>query len=85
MSDDLPIQMFNRTKRGRPSRSCGTNNDATFMFRLPSELKDKLMRAAAANYRGSNAELLYRLEASFANESIDEHGVIVARVRSLDK
>jgi hypothetical protein len=54
-----------------------TPNDATFMFRLPAALKHRIFEAAICNCRNPNAELLLRLEASFANESIDEHGVIV--------
>jgi hypothetical protein len=48
------------------------------MLRLPPAMKEDLMRAARANYRRPNAELLMRLQASFECESINEHGVIVS-------
>lgn len=77
MSTDLPVQMFPKKPGAR--RTCGPANDATFMFRLPRATKEKLLAVAWANRRGSNEELLLRLEASFENQSIDEHGVIVVR------
>jgi hypothetical protein len=46
--------------------------------RLPPELLEKIDAAAQAGYRSRNAEIQRRLELSVENESIDEHGVIVA-------
>lgn len=84
MNTELPIQMF-PTSRGGARQRFGPANDATFMFRLPQALKDKLVAFAFASRRGSNEELLIRLEASFENQSIDEHGVIVEHCPALRK
>lgn len=37
-----------------------------FMLRLPDGMRERLKRAAAANNRSMNAEILHRLEQSFA-------------------
>ena len=84
MSADLPIQMSPNSSHGA-RRRVGPANDATFMFRLPQAVKDKLVAFAWANHRGSNEELLLRLEASFENQSIDEHGVIVQHIPAARK
>lgn len=39
--------------------------DAQFKLRLPAALRDRLEQAAKAARRSLNAELLFRLEASF--------------------
>lgn len=41
-----------------------TDNDATLMLRLPSELKAELMRAAAINGRKVTTEVIDRLQKS---------------------
>lgn len=41
-----------------------TDNDATLMLRLPSELKAELMRAAAINKRKVTTEVIERLQNS---------------------
>lgn len=41
-----------------------TNNDASLMLRLPSELKAELMRAAAINGRKVTTEVIDRLQKS---------------------
>lgn len=41
-----------------------TDNDATLMLRLPSELKAELMRAAAMNGRKVTTEVIERLQKS---------------------
>ena len=45
---------------------------------MSADLPIKMLDAAAkANHRSRSKEIIRRLEASMANESIDEHGVIV--------
>ena len=79
MSADLSIEMLGK-KRGRPA---GLKNKAPasgfppFSIRMPPELVARLNAAATANGRSTGREAVRRLEASFENESIDEHGVIV--------
>ena len=36
-------------------------------YRIPSDIKDRLDKAAADNYRSSNAELIHRLDESLNN------------------
>ncbi len=66
--------------RGRPA---GMKNKfpargfPPFSIRMPPELVARLNAAATTNGRSTGKEAVLRLEASFANESIDEHGVIV--------
>ncbi len=40
--------------------------DPKFMLRLPVQLRDQVQAAASANNRSMNAEIVSRLEASFA-------------------
>ena len=49
------------------------------LIRLPQYVLDHVDAAALAQLRSRSAEIQMRLEASMANESIDEHGVIVVR------
>lgn len=62
-------------KSRRKSAKNGTHT--AVLIRMPNELLDKINRFSKASYRTKTGEVLLRLEASFANESIDEHGVIV--------
>lgn len=84
MNTELPIQMFNRPcgqkkGEGRLRSAFFREKVALTGTRLPQRLIDRLDVLAKANYRSRNAEIQARLEASIANESIDEHGVIVVR------
>lgn len=62
-----------------------TPNEATFFLRLPAEMKDQLFASAKANFRTPTMEILQRLQASMAGESIDEHGVIVVTASHKNK
>jgi hypothetical protein len=44
---------------------------------MPVSMLEHIECAAASEMRSVTAEILFRLKASMANESIDEHGVIV--------
>lgn len=69
---ELPVQMFHAgRKKG------GIKNDASFLMRLPQEMKTHLLMCAAINCRSANEEVLSRIRESVDGESIDEHGVIV--------
>ncbi len=56
-----------------------------FLVTLPSDLLERLDAFAKASYRSRNAEVVMRLAASMAYESIDDHGVIVRRVPASGK
>lgn len=56
-----------------------------FLVALPQELSERLDAFAKASYRSRNAEVVMRLAASMAYESIDDHGVIVRRVPASGK
>ena len=60
---------------GRSCQPGGTH--VAFLLRLPREVVDHLDACARASYRTRTAEVVKRLQESMANESIDEHGVIV--------
>ena len=47
------------------------------LIRMERALLVKLDRAARVGWRSRTAEVNWRLDSSLANESIDEHGVIV--------
>ncbi|MFD1692423.1 Arc family DNA-binding protein [Azotobacter chroococcum] len=49
-----------------------SDTDPHFNLRLPEELKVKLMEAARDNNRSATAEIVARLEETFANEDIVE-------------
>ncbi|WP_090312016.1 Arc family DNA-binding protein [Pseudomonas linyingensis] len=46
-----------------------SRTDPQFNLRIPHELRDRVMEAAQANKRSATAEILARLEASFADTS----------------
>lgn len=79
MSGALSIQMFDLPKRrkgegrAKPARA-GYQN---VLICLPVELVAAIKASARATCRSMTAEVNVRLKACFANESIDEHGVIV--------
>ncbi len=77
---DMPVQMFYAARKRRT-----TANDASFLMRLPAEMKKHLLMCAAINCRSANEEFLARLQESIDGESIDAHGVIVTRRPSADK
>ncbi|MGB6825962.1 Arc family DNA-binding protein [Psychrobacter sp.] len=55
-------------------------------YRIPAELKDRLDKAAADNYRSSNAELVYRLEKSLSDDdnTHDKLDEIIVRLKALN-
>ncbi len=60
-----------------------------YPFRPPSELRARLERSAEANKRSLNAELIARLEASFADVGvsaleIENNGMLKALCAKLD-
>ena len=55
------------------------HREKRILLRVPADMLAHFDACAVAGYRTRTAELLMRLEASMANESIDEHGVIVVR------
>ncbi|MBE5252905.1 Arc family DNA-binding protein [Mixta mediterraneensis] len=55
-----------------------SREDPQFRIRLPIELKEKVESAAKVNNRSLNAEIVFRLDASFLNE-IQEDEVISAQ------
>ncbi|PMS32804.1 Arc-like DNA binding dprotein [Trinickia symbiotica] len=55
-----------------------TSEDIQTNLRLPANLKAKLRRAAEANKRSTNAEVVARLEASFSVSNVAETGSTVA-------
>lgn len=73
---------FHATRVSHPDGSAGNK---PLILRLPQELVDHLDACAAANCRSRSGEIRFRLEASAANESIDEHGVIVQRTPAARK
>lgn len=82
MSTDLPIQMFDRPCGNKQGHSYirGSKKKEPMAIagaRLPVAMLERIDAFAKANYRSRNMEIQFRLEASMANESIDEHGVIV--------
>ena len=89
MSADLPIQMFpmlRGVKKGTPSPKKGKGLRGTpVLIRLPQDVIEHMDAAASAQFRSRSGEIRFRLEASMANESIDEHGVIVVQAQRLAK
>lgn len=59
-----------------------TATEVQFKLRLPSELKDRLDKAAAASGRSLSAEMVKRLEDSFPTT---EQMLIASRVEELDR
>ena len=55
-------------------------------YRIPSDIKDWLDKAAADNYRSSNAELVYRLEKSLSDDdnTHDKLDEIIVRLKALN-
>lgn len=55
-------------------------------YRIPSDIKDRLDKAAADNYRSSNAELVYRLEKSLSDDdnTRDKLDEIIVRLKALN-
>lgn len=47
-----------------------SRTDPQFNLRIPGELRDRVMAAAKANKRSATAEIIARLEASFATASM---------------
>lgn len=86
----MPIQMFDRSKArkaGTPIAKSGNfkTPHTPVLSRMPQELIDLLDTAANASFRSRSAEMVYRLQASFENESIDEHGCIVVHAKPSSK
>lgn len=84
MSADMPIQMLGwRNAKGilkteKPFHAARPTASRVIQ-RIPPPMLQHLDACAKANYRTRTAEIIQRLQASMANESIDEHGVIVVR------
>lgn len=74
MSADLPIQMFDKPKVKRLKKRRG---HMPVVARMQKDLIEMINVAAKANFRSRSDEIRHRLQASFENESIDEHGCIV--------
>ena len=55
-------------------------------YRIPSDIKDRLDKVAADNYRSSNAELVYRLEKSLSDDdnTHDKLDEIIVRLKALN-
>lgn len=55
-------------------------------YRIPSDIKDRLDRAADDNHRSSNAELVYRLEKSLSDDDSthDKLDEIIVRLKALN-
>lgn len=90
MSADFPIQMFDRPrgrKEGTPIARSGAfkTPHTPVLSRMPQELIHLLDAAANASFRSRSAEMVYRLQTSFENESIDEHGCIVVQAKPSSK
>lgn len=85
MSTDLPIQMLDRKSRGRTKAVPPKKHKPPIVARMPEDLISLLEGAAKASFRSRSAEMVYRLRASFENQSIDEHGVIVHHVPAVRK
>lgn len=83
MSAGFPIEMLLKKRgvvKGTPSPKKGVGVfGKQLLIRLPVEMIAYLDAAAKAQHRSRTAEILHRLDASMVGESIDEHGVIVAR------
>jgi hypothetical protein len=69
-----------------------TRDDPPFKVRMPGDLRERVNRAAKASGRSINAEIVARLEASFAVEEVhgvsDTHGmadVLKALASSFDQ
>lgn len=65
-----------------------SREDPQFRIRLPADLKEKIENSARGNNRSLNAEIVFRLDASFVSElpcdefiSADEARVIVAKAK----
>jgi hypothetical protein len=79
MNIDMPFPMIDlRRVSQRPGRRRKpTGPMKTLVIRVPIKLAEKIDRFSAALWRTQTAEIVRRLEESFENQSIDEHGVIV--------
>lgn len=55
-------------------------------YRIPSDIKDRLDKAAISNHRSSNSELIYRLEKSLSddNSTHDKLDEIIVRLKALN-
>jgi len=76
----ISIQMIDR-RRASQRGGRQTNKPKKFktlVIRMPTELAEKIDLFSRASWRTLTAEVVRRLEDSFENQSIDEHGVIVA-------
>ena len=62
--------------------SCLTVKHVQVLLRIPKDLLDRLDQVAKASYRSRTSEVNLRLELSLANESVNEHGVIVVQAPS---
>lgn len=78
------LQMPRGPRRGTPS-PMKVHGRTAVLLRLDDEVLAHIDVCAAANYRSRSAEICARLAASTEGESIDEHGVIVARIAAQAK
>ena len=55
-------------------------------YRIPSDIKERLDKAASDNHRSSNAELIYRLEKSLSDDdnTHDKLDEIIVRLKALN-
>ena len=60
-----------------------SRTDPQFNLRIPQELRDRVMESAQANKRSATAEILARLEESFAPRTLD--AIEAARPAQLER
>lgn len=76
MSADFPVQMLRRQKPKKTDKT--KSRRGRFLLLMSDEVKAAIEKAACGNYRTRTAEINMRLEASFKNEVVFDHGVMVA-------
>lgn len=61
-------------------------DDLHFRLRIPEQLKQRIFAAAKANDRSMTAEIIARLEATFAPDNVDPSDVeLVEMVADIDR
>lgn len=80
MSADLPVEMLRRAVTPMGPKNGEICHPV--VIRMPPEVIRHIDVCAAANGRTRSSEIRVRLEASMANESVNEHGVIVVQAPS---
>jgi len=87
MKSEAAFTMIDRRRTSQRPKKRGLKKSLYkyMLVKLPIDLAQKIDVFSAAAWRTQTAEIVRRLEASFENESIDEHGVIVVRSSSTAK